>query len=68
MRHADGALGSPNLPFTLFVFGATVAAFAPAVFLAERFRQQVLAAAAVVLLLFGWLMPYLAEWSTFSST
>lgn len=68
MRHAEGALGSPNIAFTLFVFGATIALFAPAVVLAGRFRQQVLATAAVVFLLFGWLMPYLAEWSTFSSS
>ena len=49
MRHGDGALGSPNIAFTLFVLGATVAVFAPAVFLAGRFRQQMLTAAAVVL-------------------
>jgi hypothetical protein len=68
MRDADGAIGSPNIAFTLFVLGAVAALFAPAVFLAGRYRSQVLVAAVVVVLLFGWLMPYMADWSNFSSS
>jgi hypothetical protein len=68
MKDAGGALGSPNIAFTLFVLGCTVAAFAPFLVLFARFRAQTLAAAAVVLILFGWLMPYMAQWSRFSSS
>jgi hypothetical protein len=68
MKDGGGGLGSPNLAFTLFVFGATVMVFAPAVALLSSLRRQVLATAFVVLVMFGWLMPYMAQWSKFSSS
>ena len=68
MRNGDGGLGSPNIAFTLFVSGVTLALFAPPLLLLARYRQQVLVVVAVVLLVFGWLMPYLADWSTLSSS
>jgi hypothetical protein len=68
MNDAGGGLGSPNIAFTLFVFGATVMLFAPAVVVIERFRRQALVVALVVVLLFGWLMPYVAQWSKFDSS
>lgn len=68
MRDAGEALGSPNIAFTLFVFALTVMLFAPVVALVARIRRQALVAALLVLLLFGWLMPYMAEWSKFGSS
>jgi hypothetical protein len=68
MKDAGEALGSPNIAFTLFVFGGTVAVFAPFAFVLARFRAQVVAAALVVLVVFGWLMPYVAQWGRFGSS
>jgi hypothetical protein len=68
MRDAGQALGSPNIAFTSFVFGLTVVLFGPVVALVTRLRRQALVAAILVLLLFGWLMPYMAEWSKFGSS
>ena len=66
MGDSRGALGSPNIAFTLLVFGLTWAAFAPVLILLKRYRTQASAAALLVLLLFGWLMPHMAGWSKFS--
>jgi hypothetical protein len=68
MRDDGEALGSPNIAFTLFVAGLTLMLFAPVVALAARVRRQALVAAVLILLLFGWLMPYMAQWSTFGSS
>ena len=68
MRDAGEALGSPNVAFTLFVAGLTLMLFAPVIALAARVRRQALVAAVLVLLLFGWLMPYMAQWSKFGSS
>jgi hypothetical protein len=68
MRHAAGGLGSANIAFTLFVAGVVIALFTPVVIVLRPLRRQSLAVAAVVLILFGWLMPYLAQWSSFSSS
>ena len=65
MRDAEGALGSRNGPYTLFVAGLTLAILAPVAVLMPRSRLVILAAGAVVLVVFGWLTPYLAEWSNF---
>jgi hypothetical protein len=67
MRDADGALGSRNAPFSLFVAGVTFALVAPIAIAVRPLRQMSLLCALFVLLIFGWLMPYLAEWSTFES-
>jgi hypothetical protein len=67
MRDAGGALGSANAPFTLFVAGLTLALAAPFAIVLERLRQPVLLCSLLVVLVFGWLMPYLAEWSSFES-
>ena len=68
MKDAGAGLGSPNFAFTLFVLGATAVVFAPLAALLARFRRPLLATALVVMLLFGWLMPYMAQWSKFSSS
>ena len=68
MKDGGGALGSRNIAFTLLVVGLTMAVFAPVVIVSARFRLQALAAAAVVAALFGWLMPFMAEWSKFGSS
>lgn len=65
MKDADGALGSLNWPFTLFVFAMTLAAAAPLFAIFYPFRRAVVVYAILVVAVFGWLMPYLAEWSKF---
>ncbi|HLF72056.1 MAG TPA: hypothetical protein VI759_07900 [Dehalococcoidia bacterium] len=65
MNDSDGALGSANAPFTLFVAALTLAVVAPLFAVVAPARRYILAAALIVLLTFGWLMPWLAEWSTF---
>jgi hypothetical protein len=67
MKDGGGAAGSLNGPYTLFVAAMTLAVFAPVVALLVPLRRQVILYALLVLLVFGWLMPYLAEWSTFES-
>jgi hypothetical protein len=66
MRDADGAVGSLNGPFTLLVASLVLAVAAPLVALAAALRQIVIISALLALLIYGWLMPYLAEWSKFS--
>jgi hypothetical protein len=66
MRDADGAAGSLNGPFTLLVASLVLAVAAPLVALAAALRQIVIISALLALLIYGWLMPYLAEWSKFS--
>lgn len=65
MRDAEGALGSLNAAFSLLVFAITLALAAPLVALLRQMRLQLVLAATAVLLVFGWLMPYAAEWSKF---
>ena len=61
---AEGA-GSLNAPFTLFVAALVLAIFAPLVVLMVPLRRQLVAYALLTVLVYGWLMPYLAEWSQF---
>jgi hypothetical protein len=68
LRDSGGGLGSPNLAFTLFIFGVTLALFAPVVVVIGRYRSQLVAAALAMFVLFGWLMPYMAQWSKFGSS
>jgi hypothetical protein len=65
MDDAGGALGSRNGPYTLFVAGLTLMLLAPVVILFPRMRTGALIVGAVVVGVFGWLMPYLAIWSNF---
>lgn len=65
MEDADGALGSLNWAFTLFVFAMSLAGAAPVFALLRPFRRVVAAYAVLFVAVFGWLMPYLAEWSKF---
>lgn len=65
MKDADGALGSLNWPFTLFVAAMALAGFAPLIALLRPFRRALLAYAVVFVAVYGWLMPYLADWSKF---
>jgi hypothetical protein len=65
MRGADEALGSLNAPYTLFVAGLFVALGAPVVALLPPLRRLTMPGIALAIVVFGWLTPYLAEWSTF---
>lgn len=67
MRGADGALGSANAPFSLFVAGLTLAVSAPVIIALPRLRRPALIGALLVLAVFGWLMPHMAGWTTFGS-
>lgn len=67
LRDAEGALGSANAPFSLFVAGLTLALVAPLAIAVRPIRQASILYALLVLAVFGWLMPYIAEWSTFES-
>ena len=65
MKDADGALGSENWPFTLFVAAMTLAGVAPIFALLRPLRRAVAAYSLLFVAVFGWLMPYLANWSKF---
>jgi hypothetical protein len=67
MRGADEALGSLNAPYTLFVAGLFVALGAPVVALLPPLRRLTMPGIALAIVVFGWLTPYLAEWSTFET-
>jgi hypothetical protein len=66
-RAPESGLGSPSLIFTLIIVFASAAVFTPAAVLLRSGRRYVIAAAVVFLGVFGWLMPYLAEWSPIAS-
>jgi hypothetical protein len=65
MEGAGSGLGSPNAAYTLFVFGLLLALVAPFALLVAPARRFVVGSAIVALLVFGWLLPYMAEWSKF---
>ncbi len=65
MKDANGALGSQNWPFTLFVAAMTLAGVAPIFAIFRPFRRGILAYSVLFIVVFGWLMPYLATWSKF---
>ena len=67
MRGAGEALGSLNAPYTLFVAGMFVALGAPLVVLLPPLRRVTLPGILLAILVFGWLTPYLAQWSSFDS-
>ena len=68
MEDAGGAIGSKNIAFSLLVFALTLGLLAPVAIIFVRLRMITLAAGLVIVGLFGWLMPYLAEWSSFGSS
>jgi hypothetical protein len=63
MDGEGGALGSPNAPYTLFVFGLVVAIVAPVFVLMRDLRGLTAVNALAAILAFGWLMPYMARWA-----
>ncbi|HEX5369517.1 MAG TPA: hypothetical protein VFY10_08905, partial [Dehalococcoidia bacterium] len=65
MRHSGGGAGSLNFAFSLFVAGLLLAIFAPVYLLLAPLRRYVLLYGLTVLVVLGWLLPYLAKWSTF---
>lgn len=65
MKDADGAAGSLNWPFSLFVAALTLAGVAPIFALLRPFRRGIAAYSVLFVAVFGWLMPYLADWSKF---
>jgi hypothetical protein len=67
MRDEAGAIGSANAPFTLFVAGLALAIGAPFVVVLPRLRPAALTGVVLFLLVFGWLMPHMAGWTTFES-
>ncbi len=67
MRGAGEAVGSLNAAYTLFVAALFLALGAPIVALLPPLRRVTVPGIVVAILIFGWLTPYLAEWSTFDS-
>ena len=65
MKGAGGALGSPNAPFTLLVAALVLAVLAPPAIAARPLRPALLSIGLLTLLVFGWLMPYMVDWSSF---
>lgn len=67
MGEKDNALGSANPPFSLLVFGLALAVSAPFIVLLPRLRTAALLAIVVIIVIFGWLMPHMADWTNFES-
>ena len=64
----EGGLGSPSLAFTVLIIFVSAMAFTPPAVLLRPARHYVIVAALIFLGAFGWLMPYLAEWSPIASS
>ena len=67
-RMPEGGLGSPSLGFTLLIIFTTAVAFTPVAVMLRSRRRYVIASAVVFLGVFGWLMPYLAQWGPIASS
>ena len=67
-RVTEGGLGSPNLAYTLFTLFWTAVGFAPVALPIRAGRPYVAALAAIFAGVFGWLLPYLAEWGSIASS
>jgi hypothetical protein len=61
------ALGMRNPAFTLLVFSAVFAFSAPAALLISVWWRQIAFVGLASFVLFGFLMPYMAEWSKFDN-
>ena len=61
-RSPEGGLGSPNRAFTAFIIATAVIAVAPLALFASRQRLPLLGGGLLFAGVFGWLMPYLAQW------
>lgn len=60
LRRSESGLGSPNLSYTLLVVAVTAALVIPTLAL-PAVRRYAAAAAVVLLIAFGWLMPWVAQ-------
>lgn len=67
MEDAGAGLGSANAPYSLFVLAMALAVAAPVIVLLPSVRQAGAAGFVLVVLVFGWLMPYMAGWSRFDA-
>jgi hypothetical protein len=67
LRDQGEGAGSANLTYTLAVVVLTAVAVLPVAAFSFRLRPWALLGGLVAVALFGWLMPYLAEWSNFSA-
>jgi hypothetical protein len=67
-RAPEGGLGSPSLAFTLIIVVASAVACTPPAVMLRSGRRYVIAAAVIFLGVFGWLMPYLAQWGPIASS
>ena len=61
-RSPEGGLGSPNRVFTAFIIATAAIAVVPLALFASRQRLPLLAGGLLFAGVFGWLMPYLAQW------
>ena len=61
-RSPEGGLGSPNRAFTAFIIATAVIAVGPLALFASRQRLPLLGGGLLFASVFGWLMPYLAQW------
>lgn len=59
-RHPQDGLGSPNLIYTVMVIAITVIIIAPSVAI-PKLRRPVTTVALVLLVAFGWAVPWLAQ-------
>lgn len=59
-RRPDGGLGSPNMVYTVLVVALAAVLVIPALAL-PAVRAYALAAAALFVVVFGWVMPWLAQ-------
>jgi hypothetical protein len=65
MAGGRAALGTANAPYTLFVFSIVLALSAPVALLIVPWRRGIVLGGLAAFLVFGYLMPYMAEWSKF---
>jgi hypothetical protein len=63
-----GGLCSRNLAFSFVVTAMTLAFLAPVAYTIAPLRRPLLLTGLLIVVLFGWLMPYLASWSAFGSS
>ena len=61
-RSPEGGLGSPNRAFTAFIIATAAIAVVPLALFASRQRLPLLGGGLLFAGVFGWLMPYLAQW------